>query len=115
MAAKQDQVSHMRGRRPTTMRDGAAAAVAVAIRAGVKSYDRVRDLPGLIRSDPFGPVPESAAETAAIVKRLERALRAERTRARSGHWTYDLNRHIALCQALGAETERLAALQAVRK
>ena len=46
-----------------------------------------------------------AAET--IVARLERALRAERQKARSGHWTYDLNRHIALRQAHRAETERL--------
>jgi len=49
-----------------------------------------------------------------ILARLERALRAERNRARSGHWTYDLNRHIALRQAYLAESERLRALKNAR-
>jgi hypothetical protein len=52
----------------------------------------------------------SEAGARAIIARLERALRAERHRARAGHWTYDLNRHIALRQAVAAETERRAAL-----
>ena len=39
----------------------------------------------------------------AILARLARALRAERNRGRAGHWTYDLNRHIALRQAYVAE------------
>ncbi len=96
---------------PATMPQTAITTVATAVRAGVKSYDRNRDLPALIRADPFSPIPESAEATAAIVARLERALRAERNRARSGHWTYDLNRHIALRQAFVAETERLATLR----
>ncbi|WP_453960670.1 hypothetical protein [Amorphus suaedae] len=39
----------------------------------------------------------------AVIARLERALRAERRRGISGHWTYDLNRHLALKQALASE------------
>lgn len=35
-----------------------------------------------------------------IVKRVERALRRERIKALNRHWSYDLNRHIALKQAL---------------
>lgn len=31
---------------------------------------------------------------------LEKALREERRLGKSGHWSYDLNRHIALVQAL---------------
>jgi hypothetical protein len=77
--------------------------------AGAKSYDRERDLPGLVRLDPAGRGNETVADMEAIVRRLERALRAERNRARSGHWTYDLNRHIALRQAHLAESARLAA------
>ena len=38
-----------------------------------------------------------------ILVRLRRALRAERSRGRAGHWSYDLNRHIALKQAYEAE------------
>lgn len=34
-----------------------------------------------------------------IAQRLARALRAERKRGRAGHWSYDLNRHLALKQA----------------
>ncbi|WP_245559650.1 hypothetical protein [Amorphus coralli] len=44
----------------------------------------------------------------AITRHLERALRAERRRGRAGHWSYDLNRHLALKQALAAERAGLA-------
>lgn len=79
------------------------------LRAGVTAYDRDRDLPSLIRADPFTAIPDTPEAIRSILKLLERALRAERNRARSGHWTYDLNRH-ALRQAYVAETERLASL-----
>ncbi len=78
------------------------------VKAGALSYDRERDLPRLIRCDPNRDMEESAEAAEAIMARLRRALRAERNKARSGHWTYDLNRHIALRQAYVAETERLA-------
>jgi hypothetical protein len=35
-----------------------------------------------------------------IIRRLERALRAERIKGLRKHWSYDLNRHIALKQVL---------------
>jgi hypothetical protein len=91
---------------------GGAAKCALdrSVRAGAGAYDRMRDLPGLIRLDPFAPVPDTADAAKAIVAKLQSALRAERNRARSGHWTYDLNRHIALRQAYLAETGRLAAI-----
>ena len=92
-----------------------AQAVAVAtLKAGAALYDRQRDLPRLIRIDP-GAGAECETKLAAIVQRLARALRAERNRARSGHWTYDLNRHIALRQAYLAESDRLAALKRTRR
>jgi hypothetical protein len=47
------------------------------------------------------------ADPGELIGKLRRALRAERNKARSGHWTYDLNRHIALRQAYLAETERM--------
>ncbi len=80
------------------------------VRAGAAHYDRRRHLPALIRVEPGAAGADDAAETRHIVALLERALRAERNRARSGHWTYDLNRHIALHQALRAEEQRLARL-----
>jgi hypothetical protein len=82
------------------------------LRAGAESYVRERDLPRLVRVIPRPGQRETAGEVQNIVRLLERALRAERNRARSGHWTYDLNRHIALHQAHVAEREKLAALTA---
>ena len=87
----------------------AEAAVGATIKAGAALYDRQRDLPRLIRVDACPA--ERETELEAVVKRLARALRAERNRARSGHWTYDLNRHIALRQAYLAESDRLVALR----
>lgn len=78
-----------------------------ALKAGALSYQRERDLPALIRLDPFAPSRDSPEDLCAIVARLQRALRAERSKARCGHWTYDLNRRIALRQAYLAESERL--------
>ena len=86
----------------------ARRAIAATVRAGAKAYDRTRDLPALIRLDPRELGKGAVCDASAILARLERALRAERQRARSGHWTYDLNRHIALHQAYAAERERLA-------
>ena len=100
-----------KGRETAGMRCPAKRAVVAAVKAGATAYDRARDLPALIRSDPFAPPPDNAEGVAAIVARLERALRAERNRARSDHWTYDLNRHIALAQAHRAEQEFLAELK----
>jgi hypothetical protein len=91
--------------------DRANAALARTIRAGARSYDRMRDLPGLTRLDPMLMQAGTAGSAALIVARLAAALRAERNRARSGHWTYDLNRHIALRQAYVAESERLSELK----
>jgi len=92
-------------------RAGAAAGQAVAI--GAQNYERARCLPGLLpiapegwRAGPQEAMDEPAA-TRAIVARLADALRRERRLGRAGHWTYDLNRHIALAQAWRAETQRL--------
>jgi hypothetical protein len=43
----------------------------------------------------------------AVLGKLRRAPRAERRRGTSGHWSYDLNRHLAVVSAYKAELERL--------
>jgi hypothetical protein len=76
---------------------------------GSRTYERSRML---VRLLPVGPDEIAGSEpetTRRIVLKLARALRVERARGRAGHWTYDLNRHIGLMQALKAEQERLAA------
>jgi hypothetical protein len=80
-------------------------AIRTTVKAGVAHYDRTRHLPGLIGIDPGILSGGEAMPKAVIVEKLKRALRAERQRAKAGHWTYDLNRHIALRQALTAERE----------
>lgn len=64
---------------------------------------RLRTLARLIGTEPgYG---EEAQRI--LVARLARALRGERRRGRAGHWTYDINRHIALMQAYRAERARV--------
>jgi hypothetical protein len=84
------------------------------LQAGAERYDRNRDLPGLARLDPGDIAEDTVEKTEAILARLAAALRTERKRARSGHWSYDLNRHIALRQAHIAETARLRRMIAKR-
>ena len=54
---------------------------------------------------------QGVEELKAVTKKLAQAVRAERRRGRAGHWSYDLNRHIALAQALKAETHHLRQLE----
>lgn len=48
----------------------------------------------------------AAGDPAATIARLKRALRSQRRLGRAGHWSYDLNRHFGLLQALKAELAR---------
>jgi hypothetical protein len=64
----------------------------------------------LSRLIPIGPDEidsKGAGTTKLIIAKLSRALRGERARGSAGHWTYDLNRHLGLAQALRAEEARL--------
>ncbi len=89
----------------------AAQSVARAIAVGVEAYERARHLPRILPVGPGEAADHSEAGRRAIVMRLARALRAERNRGRAGHWTYDLNRHIALMQAYAAERRALVVVR----
>ena len=80
-----------------------------AVAAGRRRYRRDIHLPSLLRRDAaaFGSAEPEA--TLAIVEALANAQRRER--ALAGRWTYDLNRHIGLVQALAAERDALARLK----
>ncbi|WP_245479668.1 DUF6477 family protein [Hansschlegelia zhihuaiae] len=86
------------------MRQAANVGLVGAVDGGREAYDRRRALPRLIAIDPRELEPGDVALDRVIEARLKRALRAERRRGRAGHWTYDLNRHIALLQALAGES-----------
>jgi hypothetical protein len=83
-----------------------------ALRPTVRPYDRRMDLPGLMPLWPAELKDGSLAGRTGLVDRLKRALRQERQRGRSGHWTYDLNRHAALLAAYRAESAAVAVLRA---
>ena len=71
-------------------------------------YERWRCLPRLIRVKFSELHDNSPACGRKIVARLSLAIERERRRARAGHWSYDVNRHIALLQAKKGESSLLA-------
>lgn len=71
-----------------------------------RPYDRARHLPRLIALWPAEVDDTTPSGTLRIIRRLQRALRAERARCRAGHWSYDLNRHAELVHAYRAELRR---------
>lgn len=96
------------GRSKTRIRSWRSAAeqgVGTVCGAAVSAYDRRRVLPRLIAMD-FHQLDDDAADPGPAIRgKLKRALRAERGRGRAGHWAYDLNRHLALLQAIEGESE----------
>ena len=85
----------------------AAESYDALIRRGIEAYDRRRHLPRILPVGPAEVADVSPSGIRSILARLARALRAERSRGRAGHWTYDLNRHIALAQAYESERRLL--------
>ncbi|MGJ0424413.1 DUF6477 family protein [Methylocystis sp.] len=94
--------------RPARFATAAGAALDAALAAGLNAYDRTRVLARFHRLSPQTIASESPDAARAALKEIERAMRGER--ARRGHWSYDLNRHISLLVAHRAETARLQRL-----
>jgi hypothetical protein len=88
---------------------GAASAIDRMVEGGARCYSRARDLPCLLPLWPRELADFTAGGTLRILAKLRRALRAERRRARAGHWSYELNRHIALLAAYKGEIALLRA------
>lgn len=82
------------------MRVRAPAALAALTRHGARRLLR-RPLPAIAARvgalDPGGPPPARA-----VLAHAERAYATERARGRAGHWSYDLNRQLALAEAVVA-------------
>jgi hypothetical protein len=72
---------------------------------GAEHYDRARHLRRFASVWPGEGADDSPQSRRALRLRLARALRRERSLGQAGHWSYDLNRHIALLQAFRAETQ----------
>jgi len=79
--------------------------------ADARQMAALRIICGIDLSEALKSAPE---ERDRIIFRLTRKLRRERQRGLARHWSYDLNRHIALKQALdrlvaaGVENEKAA-------
>jgi hypothetical protein len=94
-------------RNPIHDRHQICSTVDAVVNAGHKAYDRSHMLPRLLPVSPDDIVGAEPESTRRIVLMLACALRVERARGRAGHWTYDLNRHIGLLQAMKAERQSL--------
>jgi hypothetical protein len=81
-------------------------AVDAALAASLAGFDRLQALSRFHRLSKETITSETPEAARIVLREIARALRAER--ARRGHWTYDLNRHIALLVAHRAESARLA-------
>ena len=70
---------------------------------GHTAYDRLRDLPRLLRLWPEEVLRLGSGEQTWLVAKLRDVLRAERQRGLARHWSYDISRHAALLRAYRAE------------
>lgn len=77
------------------------------VRSGLEAWVRERMLPRLVAVSPEEVADRSRAGRIAVLRRLTRALVAERARGRAGHWSYSLDRHLGLVQAVAAERAAL--------
>jgi hypothetical protein len=80
-------------------------------RRGAATYSRARDLPKLFALPPDEIEDDGACATERIIARLVARVRAQALLGRRRHWSYDLNRHLALLAALKAERAHLAHLR----
>jgi len=80
------------------------------VKAGSGSYQRQQHLQQLLPVSPVKINDRSSQNCRWIISRLATALRQERNRGRCGHWSYSLNRHVALLQAYRGERKLLEKL-----
>jgi hypothetical protein len=82
-----------------------------AIRPPRPAYDRRAAVARVLALWPRELADEGPAARRRILARLRRALRAERRRGLSGHWTYDLARHVELLRVYREELTAVASLR----
>lgn len=77
----------------------ARTVVDAQISIAADNYVRTRDLPRLMPR-----IAKSVTSDREVVRWLKKALRRERARALTGHWSYDAGRHMMLRAALRRES-----------
>ncbi len=80
-----------------------------AVANAAAQYDRIRHLPKILNMSRDELAALSVEGRRRLVARLTRLARNSARAGRSGHWSYDPNRHIAILGALRAERQALAA------
>lgn len=95
---------------PNRFASHAGVALDASLTAGLAGYDRARFLVQFRRLTSQTIRAETPAAARLVLAEIEQAMRRER--ARGGHWSYDLNRHIALLVAHRAERARLTRILA---
>lgn len=96
--------THAKASMKTGRRRSRSAGEGIRTRgAQARSYVRETDLPKLLPLWPSELEVRTPSDHLRLLARLRRALRAERRRGLSGHWTYDLSRHAQLLRAYRAE------------
>lgn len=88
----------------------ARRAVETTLEARAAAYRRTEFLLGFPRLSAETIAAETEEAAQAVLREIASALRRER--ARAGHWTYDLDRHIALLVAHRAEQARAERIRA---
>ena len=73
----------------------------------VLSYDRQKDLPRLIAIWPSLLEDDTQEASRKIIEKIQKALQTERRKSKTGHWSYNLTKHIGLLTALKAEQTSL--------
>jgi hypothetical protein len=81
----------------------------------MESWVRDRMLPRLVPLTPDEIADRTRSGRLLVLDALLKALRGERRRGRSGHWTYSLDRHIGLVQAVAAERAAIIAIAGRRE
>jgi hypothetical protein len=90
--------------RPDDLARRAGAAMQSRLAASAAAYRRRDFLRSFHRLSSETIAAETTEAARVVLREIERALRAER--ARAGHWTYDLDRHMSLVVAHRSEQER---------
>jgi hypothetical protein len=90
--------------RPNSFVRHARTALRTTLEASTAAYRRKDFLRSFHRLSSETINAETIDASRMVLREIERALRAER--ARAGHWTYDLDRHIGLLVAYRAEQAR---------
>ena len=78
-------------------------------------YDHDRDLPRLIPLWPKDLQDRSPSARIKLLGKLRQALRQERRRGTSGHWTYSVSRHKALLDAYRCEARATCKIEQQRR